>query len=221
MRRTMSDGRFMRWKEIFDLGVSRTSITRMARDEILMNEKRGVYYLAFDQRVQYYVEDQKHGLDEGTLEEYQEMLSIVPKGIISLLSAARLHDITLEVPSEVWMCLKHGSYIPDVDDYPIRIVVSRNPDAMKIGVMEVPFRGTSIRVTDLERTVVDLYRLGSKLSDPALPRKSLIKAMEKPEFSRGKLYEYSRALGVGGAIRQDIETVDLVAKPALASAMRA
>lgn len=204
----LSDGRVIKWKELLDLGVSKSNLVNFIRRDVLEKTGWGTYQLGFDYRLE--LESENSHEDEGKLEEYAEVLSRSSRGVICLLSACRYHNLSVESPSEIWLGIPHGSHAPKIEYPPIKPVFWRRENSLTLGVEVVRFGGRDIRITNLERTVVDLYLYQSRLRDSTLPRKVLSEAMRRAGFSRNDLLDYSRALKAKSKIQQDIELLDLV-----------
>lgn len=82
---------------------------------------------------------------------------IIPKGVICLLSALRRHDLGTQTPQEVWMLIGAKAWAPVNPAVPLRLVRSRNLHE-EIGVEERTIEGVKVRVTSVERTVVECFK---------------------------------------------------------------
>lgn len=81
----------------------------------------------------------------------------VPKAIVCLLSALRVHGIGTQVPNAVWLAIPHRSRTPRLRGLRTRFVRFSGA-ALTHGVVETQFEGVSARITDPARTVLDCFR---------------------------------------------------------------
>jgi hypothetical protein len=226
VRAHLADGKIARWKDLQELGVTQSSLIAMMRRNILTRLGYGSYQLSEEARAELTrkaanidaeissPEARREHVDEemdNYLEPFSEVIARAPKSAICLLSACAFHNLTLDVPHEIWICLEHGSHTPKIDYPPVKAVHWRAASSLTSGVVRHSFRGMEIPVTGLERTVIDLYRYGSRLPDASAPRKALASAMDRKEFDRELLMRLSREFKVRDKVRQDVELLDLVA----------
>ena len=80
----------------------------------------------------------------------------VPHGVVCLLSALRMHELTTQVPFEVWLAIDRKARLPKVEYPPMRIVRFSAKDLAN-GVEGHNVEGVPVRVTNVARTVVDCF----------------------------------------------------------------
>jgi predicted transcriptional regulator of viral defense system len=86
----------------------------------------------------------------------------VPKGIICLLSALRLHGLTTQVPFEVWMAIGRKAWRPKVEYPPLRIV-RFSGKALTSRIQQRKIEGVPVQVYDPAKTVADCFKYRSKI----------------------------------------------------------
>lgn len=89
----------------------------------------------------------------------------LPRSVICLLTAARLHEITTANPPQVWVAMPHGSRRPAAPDTALQIRMWRNPELFQVGIQQINVAGVTVRVTDPARTVVDMFRAQNRIPD--------------------------------------------------------
>ena len=140
--------RYVRSRDVEAVGVPRAYLTRLVRSGVLRQVARGLYELSdapFDERA-----------------SLAEVCAILPRATVCLLSAAQLHGITSASPQAVWVTLTPGTPPPKVTTVAIEFVYMK--DELLSGVVEKQdYFGAEIRVTDLEKTVVDMFRYRSRV----------------------------------------------------------
>jgi len=81
----------------------------------------------------------------------------VPRSVVCLLSALRVHAIGTQSPLEVWLAIPHKARRPRLDQVALR-VVRFSAAAWTPGVAQTRFEGVPARITNPARTVVDCFR---------------------------------------------------------------
>ena len=138
---------------------------------------RGVY-----QRVNY------HNPSGFRWEDLIETVYSIYGGVICLISALAVYDLTEEIPRQHWIAIAHGTSVRSATG--VRIVRYRN---IELGKTQIELEGIKVPIFDRERTIIDAFRL--------LSRKTAIKAL-KAAIAKGgknridliKLQEYAKKL---------------------------
>src|SRR4051812_16853511 len=98
----------LRTRELAPLGLARATLTRLEQAGTLRRVGRGLYVRA-----------------DAELTEHHTMAEVakrVPHGVICLLSALQFHELTTQVPSEVWIAIANKARKP-VHEWPrLRVV---------------------------------------------------------------------------------------------------
>ena len=82
---------------------------------------------------------------------------ILPRGIVCLLSALKLHDLGTQTPHEIWMLIGAKAWAPINPAVPLRLTRSRNLHE-DMGVEERTSEGVKVRLTSPERTIVECFK---------------------------------------------------------------
>ncbi len=109
-------------------------------------------------------------------------------GVICLISALAVYELTEEIPRKHWIAIRHDTSVKPKRG--IKILRYRD---MRLGKTEVTLEGVHVSIFDRERTIIDAFRL--------LSRETAIKAL-KVAVSKGgknridlvKLQEYAKKL---------------------------
>jgi predicted transcriptional regulator of viral defense system len=97
----------------------------------------------------------------------------IPGGVICLISALAIYDLTEEIPRQHWIGIRHGTSARSHRQ--IKITRFRN---LELGKTEIEVEGITIPIFDRERTIIDAFRL--------LSRETAIKALKTALAKRGK-----------------------------------
>jgi predicted transcriptional regulator of viral defense system len=141
--RAAGTGAFFRPSDAEEAGMTYYELRQLVSAGSVEHVARGLYRLA----------------DVEPTEDYSLAAACarVPRAIICLLSALRVHGIGTQVPNAVWLAVPHRSRAPRLPGIRARIVRFSGA-ALTYGVVETEFEGVPARITDPVRTVVDCFR---------------------------------------------------------------
>ncbi|HYN03000.1 MAG TPA: type IV toxin-antitoxin system AbiEi family antitoxin domain-containing protein [Vicinamibacteria bacterium] len=86
----------------------------------------------------------------------------VPGGVVCLLSALRFHDLTTQLPAEVWLALPQKARRPQLD-YPRLRIARFSGAALSEGIEEHSVEGVKVRVYSAAKTVADCFKYRNKI----------------------------------------------------------
>jgi predicted transcriptional regulator of viral defense system len=117
-----------------------------------------------------------------------EVVRSIKGGVICLISALAVYDLTEEIPRQHWIGIRHETSIRK--NKRIRVMRFRN---LELGKVEIELDGSRVSIFDRERTIIDSFRF--------LDRETAIKALRFAIAKRGKeridlvrLEEYAKKL---------------------------
>ena len=102
-----------------------------------------------------------------------EAIYSVKGGVICLISALAIYNLTDEIPRKHWIAIRHGTSVKATRQ--LKIVRYRN---MELGKTEMTIEGMIVPIFDCERTIIDAFRL--------LSRETAIKALKAAIIQSGK-----------------------------------
>lgn len=184
------NGGILRTSEILRLGFHPRKLYQMREKGELVELSRGVYQLA-----------QSTGLENSDLIAVGKR---VENGVVCLISALSFHQITTEVPHEVYLAVPHGKEKPRID-YPPTRVFHFSAASFSAGIEEHNFGGNIIRVYSPEKTIADCFKFRNKIGlDVAL---EALKMCLAKKGSRVKILEYARICRVEKIIKPYLEAL--------------
>ena len=127
-----------------------------------------------------------------------------PEGTICLNSAASFWDLSDEMPNSVHLAVARGKHRPSIA-YPPTHVHVFGAALFDLGRVNQEIEsGETIAITSLERTVVDLLRLRSRVGrDLALS--ALRKYLQSEDAKPGELLALARRLRIGTVMAEAME----------------
>ena len=181
----------LRLKDFVAEGIGPETLARLVREEAVVRPARGLYQLP-DTQV-----EAAHALAEAAV--------LVPKGVVCLTSALQYHELTLQMPSAVWMAIDRTAWRPKIDYPPIRFVRFTG-SALTEGVERHRIENVDVPITDPARTIVDCFRYRTKVGlDVAMEglREGLRRRRCKPD----QLWQYARKTRVWSIMRPYVEAM--------------
>ena len=114
----------------------------------------------------------------------------VPMGVICLISSLSFHEITTQVPHEVYIALRRGTEPPRLKHPPVRIFWFTG-EAFTEGIETPKVDGVQLRIYSPEKTVVDCFKYRNKIGlDTAVEALKLYR--ERKRIKVNELIRYAR-----------------------------
>ncbi len=129
----------------------------------------------------------------------------IRKGVICLISALAFHELTTQVPHEVYVAVKQGSEPPRLPYPPVRLFWFSG-DAFSEGVQIHTVDGVPLRVYGPEKTVADCFKHRNKIGlEVAL--EALKTYRRRKSFNVDKLLHCARVCRVENIMRPYLEAL--------------
>ncbi len=164
-------------KEAREMGVHPAVLSYYVKTGHLKRIRRGVYQKADYQNPSAF-----------RWEDLIEAVYSVKDGVVCLISALAIYDLTEEIPRQHWIAIRHETSVKSTKS--MKIVRYRD---IQLGRTEIELERTKISIFDQERTIIDAFRL--------LSRETAIKALKAAIAKKGKnridlikLQEYAKKL---------------------------
>lgn len=181
----------MRMADVVRSGVSRNTLYAMRDAGEVQQLARGLFRLA-----------------EMPPLSQTDLVTIAAKSqqaVIYLVSSLSFHEITTQIPHEVWIAVPRNSEPPRFEFPPVR--VSRLSDAAySIGIESHEIDGVIVRVYSLEKTLVDCFARRNEIGlDVAL--ETLRSYVSRGRTNVDLVMEYASKLRVAKTIRPYLEAI--------------
>ena len=188
----LSQRGLLRPSDLDAIGASRVTLARMTDAGLLEKVDRGLYRLA----------DQDHAENESLI----TVATKVPQAVFCLLTALQFHDLTTQLPREIWIAMPRGSHVPKIDYPPIKMVQVTG-DAYAAGIEIFQRDGVPLRIYGVARTVVDCFKHRNKIGiDVAL--EALRDARAQKKASADDLWRYAKICRVANVMRPYLEAIE-------------
>jgi predicted transcriptional regulator of viral defense system len=129
-------------------GISRNYLYTLNKEGLLQKKARGVYTLP----------------DYPVTEHYDiiEITKRAPNAVICLISALSFHNITTQIPHEIWITVPRGSWRPNIDNPPLNLTYVSG-EAYSYGIIEHEISGVGVKVYTPAKTVADCFKFRNKV----------------------------------------------------------
>lgn len=181
----------LRRSEAIRLGILEHQIYSMLTKGILVKEDRGIYRLA--------------ELEPLGNPDLIQVSLLIPKAVISLISALYFHRLTSQMPYEVFISLPRNVAKPRVS-YPPLSVVWQAEKPFQAGIQTHILDGVSVKIYNPEKTITDCFKFRAKVgTEVAIEALKDYMRLPQPKISR--LLEYARINRVENLIKPYLETL--------------
>jgi predicted transcriptional regulator of viral defense system len=187
----LKQGGILKTKESIRVGIHPRTLYEMLNAGVLERLNRGLYRLA----------------DLPPLGN-PDLVSVslkVPHGVICLISALHYHDITTQIPHEIYLALERGTEPPRLDHPPIRIFWFTGR-AFAEGVEMHKIDGIPTHIYSPEKTVVDCFKYRNKIGlDVAI--EALRECWRNRRCTMDQLWYYAKICRVTNVMRPYLEAL--------------
>lgn len=172
--------------------IPRAVLTRLCEAGELIRTGRGLYVAALESITE------NHTL--------AEVARLAPRGVICLLSALRFHELTTQVPGEVWLAIGPKARRPKGGGTISIRPVHFSGAALTDGVEEHKIENVSVRVYSAAKTVADCFKARNKIGlDVAI--EALRDFWRKRKGTADDLWRYAKICRVAKVMRPYLESL--------------
>lgn len=180
-----------RLSELRDAGVTAATISRMEHDGEVVRLARGLYQLP-DAPL-----DGQHTL--------AEVAKRMPKGVVCLVSALAFHELTDQIPRQIWVAIGKKDWSPKDGEPPVRIV--RFTEALLAdGVETHTVESISVRIFGVAKTVADCFR-HRRTVGISVAIEGLQEALRQRKTTPSELAEHAARGGIATVMRPYLEAL--------------
>ena len=182
----------LRASDLDAIEAPRVVLTRLIEGGLLERVSRGLY------RLPSHPGSEHEGL--------ATVAAKVPQAVFCLLTALQFHELTTQLPRQVWIAMPRGSHVPRLDYPPIKMVQMTGA-VYTAGIEEHLRDGVILRVFSAAKTVVDCFKHRNKIGlDVALEALKDVRAKRKA--SADDLWRYAKVCRVANVMRPYLEAIE-------------
>lgn len=181
----------LRASHLQELGIARVVLSRLTASGQLERVGRGVYRLPDTQGA-----------------EHESLATIavkVPQAVFCLLTALQIHELTTQLPRQVWIAMPQGSHLPKMDYPPVKMV-QFSGEAYAQGIEVVRADQVELRVYGVAKTVADCFKHRNKVGlDVAI--EALREALAANKTNANDLWRFAKICRVANVMRPYLEAL--------------
>ena len=181
----------LRASHLQELGIARVVLSRLKASGQLERVGRGVYRLPDAQGA-----------------EHESLATIavkVPQAVFCLLTALQIHELTTQLPRQVWIAMPQGSHVPKMDYPPVKMV-QFSGEAYGQGIEVVRADQVELRVYGVAKTIADCFKHRNKVGlDVAI--EALKEALAAKQTNANDLWRFAKICRVANVMRPYLEAL--------------
>ncbi|MGV3524186.1 MAG: type IV toxin-antitoxin system AbiEi family antitoxin domain-containing protein [Candidatus Sericytochromatia bacterium] len=129
----------------------------------------------------------------------------LPDGVICLVSALNFHELTLQIPHEVWVAVKPGRYHARMENLQIRYV-HLSGVSLSEGIEIHRVDGSELRVYSPAKTIADCFKFRQQLGMETVLQ-ALKQGLHERRFTPSELWHFARINRVEKVMRPYAEAL--------------
>ena len=181
----------LRPRDLDGEGIPRECLRRLCNEGVIKRIGRGLYSLV--------------DADLTEAHDYAEAAKRVPHGVICLLSALQYHELTTQIPSQIWIAIDPKARQPKEPALPLRFV-RFSGNALTSGVEEKRIEKVLVKVFSPAKTVADCFKYRNKIGlDVAL--EALRDCWKKRLCTMDELWRFAKICRVANVMRPYLESL--------------
>lgn len=181
----------LRSGDLDEAGIPRVYLTRLITRGQLERIGRGLYRLP-----------------ETSLTEHEGLAFIakkVPQAVFCLLTALQFHELTTQLPRQIWIALPRHSHTPKIDYPPIKTILYSG-DAYSQGIELHKQNKVTLRIYCVAKTIADCFKHRNKIGlDVAI--EALKEVLIRKKASIDELWHYAKICRVTNVMRPYLEVL--------------
>ena len=129
----------------------------------------------------------------------------IPDAVVCLISALSFHELTAEIPHEIYLAIPHGKENPKIDFPPVRFF-HFSDNTISAGIETHLVSNIKVKVFSPEKTIADCFKFRNKIGlDVAIKG---LKMCVSRNGSRAEILEYARLCRVEKIISPYLQAID-------------
>jgi len=169
-------GGVMRTRDAIESGIHTSVLYSMKDKGIVEKLAHGLYHLV--------------GIPMDDHPDLVQVSAKAPNAVIALISALAYHEITTQIPHDVYISIGRQSRKPKIEYPPVRVLIN-SEESYSVGIEVHEYNQVKVRIFSIEKTIVDCFKYRNKIGlDVAIEALKLYK--ERGKVNTKKLMEYAK-----------------------------
>lgn len=181
----------LRARDMDAIQVPRVILTRLTAAGLLEKVGRGLYRLP-----------------DAQMSEFETLCTIatkVPQAVFCLPTALQFHQLTTQLPRQIWIAMPRGSHPPRIDYPPVKMVQFTG-DAYSAGIEAVECDGVRLQVYSVAKTLADCFKHRNRIGlDVALEALKDVRWHNKATID--DIWYFAKICRVANVMRPYLESI--------------
>jgi len=134
-----------------------------------------------------------------------EICKRIPHAVVCLISALQFHNLTTQLPSQVWVAIDRKARLPNEVALPVR-VYRFSGKALTEGIEEHKIEGVTVKVYNPAKTVADCFKYRNKIG-LNIAIEALKDCLQQRKCKPADIDHYARVCKISSVIRPYMEAV--------------
>jgi len=147
-------------------------------------------------------------LPDTMMHEHSDLAEIAtraPNSVVCLVSALRFHDLTTQLPHEIWIAIEGTSWKPQID-YPPVNVFRFSGKAFHFGIETHEVNHVEVKVYSVAKTIADCFKFRNKIGlDIAL--EALRDALYQKRATINEIWQAAKVCRMTNVMRPYLEAI--------------
>ncbi|MDD4083262.1 MAG: hypothetical protein WC162_03230 [Sphaerochaetaceae bacterium] len=173
-----TDKKILSTTELFQLGMTYYRIKKLEAQGHLIKLNKSMY----------------ENLDyTGEESDYIYVYAYVPDGIVCLLTAASIYELTNFRIESIDVAVNRKKYIKTLPEYPLLQLHYFDEKRLTLGISEMSASGEKVKIFDIEKTVVDIISFKNKIGIEET-KEIITNYLRRSDRNINKLCRYAKQL---------------------------
>lgn len=182
---------YAKTRDIVNANIHRKYLKELLEEGNIYRLKRGLY--------------KWNELEYDSSSEIVDVVKIVPKGVICLVSALSYHDLTTSIPAEYQVAVHRKSKVV-LPDYPPIKLYFFTEKYYQTGIDHIRVAGNKVKIYDMEKTICDCFRLSNEINKDIL-LEGIKEYMKRRDRNIDKLMKYAKLTRTETQITKHVEAL--------------
>jgi predicted transcriptional regulator of viral defense system len=181
----------LRPRDLEPIGIAREYLNKLHEEGLLDRVGRGLYRLP-DAPVS------RHS-------QLAELAVRAPKAVVCLISALEFHELTTQIPHQIWLAIGIKDRVPRIDYPPIR-AIRFSQSTLEFGVAQHKIDGIAVNVFSPAKTVADCFKFRSQVGlDVAI--EALRDCYRQRKATMDELWQAAKVCRMSNVMRPYLESL--------------
>lgn len=181
----------LRPRDLEPAGIAREYLNKLHSEGLLERVGRGLYRLP-------HAPASRHA-------QLAELAARAPKAVVCLVSALEFHELTTQIPHQIWIAIGVKDRAPRIDYPPIR-AIRFSQATLEFGVAQYEIDGVNVNVFTPAKTVADCFKFRSQVGlDVAL--EALRDCYRQRKATMDELWQAAKVCRMANVMRPYLESL--------------